>query len=135
MGAAGCGRAGRLARELLSDRLPEQRHLYVKQDIALTAPFAVKVVCNSAQGDAESQEKLKATVDGILIECFAECDKSLNNFNPASEVSQINNSLPVGQVHKMSPPLATVMKCVEEVHRSSGGAFDPACAPVLYFSQ
>ena len=81
----------RLARELLSDRLPEQRHLYVKQDIALTAPFAVKVVCNSAQGDAESQEKLKATVDGILIECFAECDKSLNNFNPASEVSQINN--------------------------------------------
>ena len=31
----------------------------------------------------------------------------------------------------MSPPLATVMKCVEEVHRSSGGAFDPACAPVL----
>jgi flavocytochrome c len=106
-----------------------QRTQFVKKDIALTVPYAIKVVIKG--NDSGNQDSAKTTVEEILDECFAECDKFLNNFNPASEVSHVNSTLAVGKVHKMSPALSAVMKCAEDVYRSSNGAFDPACAPLL----
>lgn len=119
----------RQARELLAGvAATEGAAQFVKKDIALTVPYTVKVVCKP---DPASQASAKTAVEQVLLECFADCDKYLNNYNAASEVSFVNHTLSPGKPHKMSPALRTVLQCADEVHRSSSGSFDPACAPVL----
>lgn len=99
-------------------------------DVSFTVPFTLRVVVQNHLFTAETREK----ISGVLRESFELCHAVLDYFNPRSELAKVN-SLPVGQVHNMSKVFCQVMECTVSVVRSSGGAFDPALAPVLYYAR
>jgi flavocytochrome c len=110
--------------------VPDVRQLIVLSDVAYTVPYILRVVVQNKDYTNETKEKIAS----ILKEGLELCDKTLNSFNPASEVSQVNN-LPVNEPHKLSPIFLQVMECVSSVVRSSGGSCDPSLSPVIYYAR
>lgn len=108
----------------------EVRQLIMLSDIAFTVPYTLRVVVKNHLFSEETKEKIAS----ILEAGFSLCHEILDYFNPKSELSVVN-SLPPGQVHTMSKVLQQVMECAISVFRSSGGAFDPALSPVIYYAR
>ena len=117
----------RLAKLQLQDSI-EGKGLFDLREIRFGIPFTLKIVLNAGS----SAEEVKTKALAILEEEFALVDGTLNSFNPNSEVSVLN-ALPTHTPHKMSTALSTVMACAVEVSQSSGGSFDPACAPMIEY--
>ncbi|CUG28369.1 NADH-dependent fumarate reductase, putative [Bodo saltans] len=120
----------RLARAQLNDTNPGAKPMFVASGVEHTVPFTVKVVFP----DGIAKEKIEADVSGVLRDVFGLVDKHLNNFNPASEIS-IVNQLPAHIIHQMSPALAAVVHCSLSVFANARGHFDIACGPAANFAK
>ena len=117
------------ARDLLQDNLPEQKAMFTLADVAMTVPYTLKIVCGAAQ-----TENSKKIAQEVLAEAMRDCNTILNNFNPESEVSRLNNTdTPTNTPIPVSATLWNVLVCVTDVARSSGGGFDPASAPIAAY--
>ena len=118
----------KLAQQQLADHLPDQRVFFVLKGLRMTVPYTLKVVC-----EPKESESFKAAAEKVLEKAFVETDSFLNNYNPKSEISKINDSKDTMGGFSLSTPLRTVLECVVEVSRSSGGSFDPATYPAAQF--
>lgn len=85
--------------------------------------FTVKVVLSGPERDPSS---LAAVVEGVL----AEVDASMSNWREDSEIERLNRHGDATPV-PVSAPLARLFDVSTDVHRRSGGLFDPTMAPLI----
>jgi len=78
-------------------------------------------------GDDEA--RLRAVGEAAFQE-IEECEERLSRFRPQSLVSRINAAAHDGWV-ELDPDTWELLLICAEVHRDSGGAFDPTVAPLL----
>ncbi len=71
------------------------------------------------------QRDFKAEIDSLLVVV----NKSINNYDPTSEVSRFNGS--VRGIAFRLPYFSDPVKKAKEVHDASGGAFDPTVMPLV----
>ncbi|CUF04055.1 NADH-dependent fumarate reductase, putative [Bodo saltans] len=123
----------KLAREVLRENTLDERVLVVERGVEYTVPFTLKLVIDTH--DASNVSTQRARGLEIVKACMLQVHEVLNCFNDASELSRIN-ALKVGEVHTLSATMQRVLGCVRDVSERSGGAFDPACLPVIrYYRQ
>ncbi|MCH1430767.1 MAG: FAD:protein FMN transferase [Chlamydiales bacterium] len=96
-------------------------YLLVMDGIKMTIPFEVKVGADSP----EKQKELMALVDRV----FEDVNQVYNNWNPDSEISQLNR-LPALQKQKLSNQLAAFLKLCDSYVKATEGRFDPTVAPL-----
>ncbi len=70
-----------------------------------------------------------ALAEKIIASAFSEIDCVYNNWNPHSEISQLNR-LPAGKKQILSDPLAAFLHRVDALVEFTEGRFDPTIAPV-----
>ncbi len=70
--------------------------------------------------------ELKRRVD----ERLEEINRLMSHYRPDSELSRFN-AAPAGEPFQLSPDFARVLRFALEVHRASGGAFDPAIGALV----
>jgi thiamine biosynthesis lipoprotein len=73
----------------------------------------------------EQQRNFKSSVDSLLVVV----NKSINNYDPGSEVSHFNKSN--NGIAIALPYLYPPLKTAQEVFHASGGAFDPTVMPLV----
>lgn len=74
----------------------------------------------------KASRNFKVSVDSLL----ALVNKSINNYDPNSEVSRFNKD--GSSFHFLLPYLLPPIKIAQEVVRGSHGAFDPTVMPLVY---
>ena len=74
----------------------------------------------------KSGRNFKISVDSLLVLV----NKSINNYDPSSEVSRFNKGSSAFQFSL--PYLLPPIKIAQEVVRGSNGAFDPTVMPLVY---
>lgn len=73
----------------------------------------------------DQQRNFKSSIDSLLVVV----NKSINNYDPTSEVSQFNKSS--SSVRFNLPYLLAPMRIAREVVAASNGAFDPTVMPLV----
>jgi len=81
----------------------------------MTIPYCIQI------GDTVNDE---AQVESLILSVFSEINQKYNNWNPDSEVSQLN-SLAAYKTFLISPELATFLHYVDEIVLLTEGRFDP----------
>ena len=66
----------------------------------------------------------RSAIEAAITETFAECDASINEWNPNSEVSRLNSAA-LGDAVALNQPLDEVLRISDEAHRATDGRFDP----------
>ncbi|SMP25689.1 FAD:protein FMN transferase [Shimia sagamensis] len=69
---------------------------------------------------------LKAAIDAVL----ADIDQKMSNWNPVSEISQIN-ALSADTPHTLSADMLTLLNAANGVHKNSDGQFDLTLGPLI----
>ncbi|MFN0065754.1 MAG: FAD:protein FMN transferase [Chlamydiales bacterium] len=77
------------------------------------------------------QVNRKHGVETIIKNTFAQIDQIFNNWNPESEISQLNK-LPAGERVEISDALAIFLNKVGQIVEITEGKFDPTIAPVVH---
>ncbi|MEZ5314643.1 MAG: FAD:protein FMN transferase [Chlamydiales bacterium] len=88
--------------------------------IAMTMTYTVQI------GDPNPDLLL---VKEIITSTFSEIDKIYNNWNPQSEVSQLN-CLSANEKYWLSPELANFLQLVEQIVELTEGRFDPTIGSI-----
>lgn len=88
----------------------------------MTIPYHILI------GDKVADEK-KAQIEKIIAETFASVDRTFNNYNPESEISQLAQ-LKSGQTVLLSKELHHLLLLADKVHTLSCKRFDPTVAPL-----
>jgi thiamine biosynthesis lipoprotein len=88
--------------------------------VSMTIPYCIQV------GDPV---KNNAEVESIILSSFTEIDAIYNNWNPTSELSQLN-CLAANQILLISPKLAAFLNYVDELVKFTEGRFDPTVEPL-----
>ncbi|MCH9609477.1 MAG: hypothetical protein S4CHLAM45_09990 [Chlamydiales bacterium] len=70
------------------------------------------------------QVEKKGDLDSIINQTFDEVDRIYNNWNPSSEISDINN-LKAFELFEVSPQLALFLGKVDQIVHLTEGRFDP----------
>ena len=83
----------------------------------MTIPYCIQV---------ESTDK---AVEEVILSTFSEIHAIYNNWNPASEISQLNQ-LPAYQKVALSPQLASFLSFVDQMVIQTEGRFDPTVEPL-----
>lgn len=83
-----------------------------------------KILIGKTLNPTERQE-----VEKIISSTFTEIDNLYNNWNPQSEISQLNQ-LPAGKKIVLSPKLAAFLQTVHCLHQLTQGRFDPTIQPL-----
>ncbi len=68
-------------------------------------------------------------VESVVLSTFSEINAVFNNWNPESEISQLNK-LPAGEKKPLSQPLAHFLRRINELVILTEGRFDPTIAPI-----
>ncbi len=68
-------------------------------------------------------------IETLVRATFTEVDQTYNNWNPDSEISQLNHLQP-RQIVALSPQLATFLKKIDHIIHLTQGRFDPTIAPI-----
>lgn len=76
-----------------------------------------------------ASEAEAASICAAAFDRIAELDAVLSDYRDDSEASRLLRRAP-GEWHPVSPDLARVLRISQEVHRASGGAFDPSVGPL-----
>lgn len=76
-----------------------------------------------------SSESEAATASAAAFDRIAELDAVLSDYRDDSEASRLLRRTP-GVWHPVSPDLARLLRISQDVHRASGGAFDPSVGPL-----
>ena len=95
--------------------------IYPMDGVAMTMRYRVLI------GDALSRQK-QAQVYTVISNVFDEVNTHLNQWNPHSEISQLNR-LGAGESVKLSPLLSVFLEQVDEWVHLSEGRFDPTIGP------
>jgi thiamine biosynthesis lipoprotein ApbE len=101
---------------------PDDELLVLLSGTRCSMPFIVKV--GKACGMNLDE------INDLVSDIFNKVNRTLNNWNPDSEVSKVN-ALPAGECHEMSEMLREVILCAKDLVKSTNGAFDPSVGPVL----
>jgi thiamine biosynthesis lipoprotein len=72
------------------------------------------------------EDGLKTAIDAVL----ADIDQKMSNWNPASEISQIND-LKADTPFTLSPDMVSLMQSANDVHQASDGQFDLTLGPLI----
>lgn len=86
----------------------------------MTMAYSVKI------GDPHPNLNL---AESIVLTTFSEINAIYNNWNPQSEISQLNR-LPAGEKKRLSDSLAAFLRRIDTIVRLTEGRFDPTVAPV-----
>lgn len=86
----------------------------------MTMAYTVKV------GDPDPDLCL---VQSIIADVFSEIDAVYNNWNPHSEISNLNR-LAAGEKQLLSPQLAAFLRRIDRLVEFTEGRFDPTVAPI-----
>ena len=70
------------------------------------------------------------TLPAKIKQVLQDVDAAMSVFRPDSELSRLNRT-PKGEKFVLSAPLAEVLRHAQKINRESGGAFDPAIAPLI----
>ena len=90
--------------------------------VAMTIPYCIQI------GDALDDEKT-LLVEKTILSLFSEINTTYNNWNPSSEISQLNR-LPAGQKVFLSPQLSSFLIYVNQIVAFTEGRFDPTVEPL-----
>ena len=101
----------------------DQPNLTIFSNTQMTMQY--RVVVGSSLSTKE-KTKVQSIVDGV----FTKIDHIYNNWNPQSEISQLNN-LKSGIKHPISNELANFLHETEAIVQISEGKFDPSITPLL----
>ncbi len=83
------------------------------------------VTAIDASGDLDVKE-----IEAAIAAALRDVNTSMNNWDPASEISRFNASQSTEPV-AISPQLAYVMAAAQQVHRASQGQFDATLGPLI----
>ncbi|WP_294228440.1 FAD:protein FMN transferase [uncultured Shimia sp.] len=72
------------------------------------------------------EDALKTAIDAVLVDI----DQKMSNWNPASEISQIND-LKADTPFTLSPDMASLLQSANDVHQASDGQFDLTLGPLI----
>ena len=73
----------------------------------------------------------RGKVEAIIKKTFKQIDQTFNNWNPKSEISQVNQLSDFQEI-KISQSLAELLRRVGEIVEISDGRFDPTVAPLVH---
>ncbi|HHP7234123.1 MAG TPA: FAD:protein FMN transferase [Desulfobacterales bacterium] len=85
--------------------------------------YTVKVVAVSLPSTADLKERIDRRLEAI--------NQSMSTYRQDSEISRFNRFGRVGERFPISNDFSRVMQVAEQVHRLSGGAWDPTVAPLV----
>jgi thiamine biosynthesis lipoprotein len=71
-----------------------------------------------------------ATLKQALEDRLKEVNRQMSHYQPDSELSQFNRA-PADETFPVSADFARVLRIAVDLHRRSGGAFDPTLGPVI----
>jgi len=97
-------------------------HVTTFSDIAMTMPY--RILVGKTLSDEETEQ-----VKQIIAQKFAEANQIYNNWNPDSEISQLNR-MKAGEKRKISPVLETLFSHSQKVVEITNGLFDPTINPL-----
>lgn len=89
---------------------------------AMTMPYQITV--GKSLSEKEQKNVLK-----VIDKTFAEVHDIFDNWNPASEISRLNNA-PKDTLIPLSPPLQDLLVLCSQINSLSGGRFDPTIEPL-----
>jgi thiamine biosynthesis lipoprotein len=91
-------------------------------NVAMTIPY--KVVVGKVLDESERRQ-----VDAMIAKAFADANQVYNNWNPHSEISQLN-AMKAGETRQISAELEELLKDTQKVVAISQGRFDPTINPL-----
>lgn len=94
-------------------------------------PYTIKCAASSFLPNISDADTALVRMEQIAISVFNECESKLSNFNPDSEVNQVNALASTEETHAISDALKEVVLCSKELVKMTRGAFDPSVAPLL----
>lgn len=92
------------------------------QGEAMSMPYQIVV---GKKLNRKEQQKVKV----LIQETFSEVDARFNNWNPRSEISQIN-AASSDLLIPLSPPMDSLLSLCDQIVNLSGGRFDPTVGPL-----
>ncbi len=90
---------------------------------AMTMPYRITV--GAPLASPQRQE-----VEILIRDTFDEVDRTLNNWNPDSEISRVN-AAPADTPIPLSQPLYDLLHLCDQIVALSGGRFDPTVGPLV----
>lgn len=91
--------------------------------IAMTVPY--RLLIGQSLDDAELTR-----VEEIVATVFDEVNRIYNDWNPDSELSQLNNHLGAGEKRPISPQLQRLLQLTSDMVQLTEGRFDPCISPL-----